>query len=94
MIDPKTIDFNQLPKKFCDGAVGAFGKDIFAFCLTSGNALESFATNPQTMKSIAEFFKGQVENYEKQHGMIDMTPSPIPSPLQSPDLGGNENRNK
>ncbi|MEK7538216.1 MAG: hypothetical protein AAB552_00050 [Patescibacteria group bacterium] len=86
MIDPKKIDFNQLPKKFCDGAVGAYGKEIFSFALTSGNSIDSFATTPQVMKSIALWAQGQVQNYEKQFGEIDMTPPEIQSPLQVADL--------
>ena len=86
MIDPKKIDFNQLPKKFCDGAVGAYNKEIFSFALTSGNSIDSFATTPQVMKSIAEWAQGQVKNYEKQFGEIDMTSPEIQSPLQVADL--------
>lgn len=87
MIDPKKINMNQLPKKFCDGAIGAFGKDLFSFALTSGNNLDSFATTPQVMKSIAIWINGQVHNYEKQFGEIDMTPPKISSPIQMADLG-------
>lgn len=86
MIDPKKIDFNQLPKKFCDGAVGAYGKEIFSFALTSGDNMDSFATTPQVMKSIALWAQGQVQNYEKQFGEIDMTPPDIQSPIQVADL--------
>ncbi len=86
MIDPKKINMNQLPKRFCDGAVGAFGKDLFSFALTSGNNLDSFATTPQIMKSIAVWINGQVQNYEKQFGEIDMTPPKISSPIQMADL--------
>lgn len=86
MIDPKKIDFNQIPKKFCDGAIGAYGKDIFTFAFTSGNNLDSFATTPQIMKSIAGWMNGQVERYEKQFGVIDMTPPQIQSPIQVADL--------
>jgi hypothetical protein len=86
MIDPKKIDFNQLPKKFCDGAIGAFGKEIFSFALTSGNSIDSFATTPQVMKSIAIWVGDQVKNYEKQFGEIDMTPPQIQSPIQIADL--------
>lgn len=86
MVDPTKINMNQLPKKFCDGAVGAFGKEIFSFALTSGNNLDSFATTPQTMKSIAVWINRQVENYEKQFGPIDMTPPSVVSPLQVSDL--------
>lgn len=86
MIDPKKVDFNQLPKKFCDGAVGAYGKEIFSFALTSGNGMDSYATTPQVMKSIALWAQSQVESYEKQFGEIDMTPQEIQSPLQVADL--------
>jgi hypothetical protein len=86
MIDPTKIDMNQLPKKFCDGAVGAYGKEIFSFSLTSGNTLDSFATTPQVMKSISVWINKQVENYEKQFGVIDMTPPSVVSPLQASDL--------
>ena len=86
MIDPTKIDFNQLPKKFCDGAVGAYGKDIFSFGLTSGNSIDSFATTPQVMKSMASWINSQVQNYEKQFGEIDMTPPMIQSPIQIADL--------
>ncbi|MFH1608943.1 MAG: hypothetical protein ABH951_02935 [Patescibacteria group bacterium] len=86
MIDAKKIDMNQLPKKFCDGAIGAYGKELFSFALTSGNNLDSFATTPQIMKSIATWINGQVQNYEKTYGEIDMTPVQIQSPLQMADL--------
>lgn len=87
MIDPTKVDINQLPKKFADGALGAFGKNFFSFAITSGNNLDSFATTPQVMKSIANWMKKQVENYEKQFGEIDMTPPKIMSPIQVSDLG-------
>ncbi|MBU0999385.1 DUF3467 domain-containing protein [Patescibacteria group bacterium] len=87
MIDPKKVDLNQIPKKFCDGAIGAYGKEIFSFALTSGNNLDSFATTPQVMKSISIWMNKQVENYEKQFGEINMTPPQIQSPIQMADLG-------
>ncbi len=86
MIDPTKIDINQLPKKFCDGALGAFSKEFFAFALTSGNNLDSFASTPQVMKSISSWMSAQVQSYEKQFGIIDMTPPQMQSPLQVADL--------
>ena len=86
MIDPKKVDMNQLPKKFIDGAIGAHGKEIFSFALTSGNNLDSFATTPQVMKSISIWIGKQVENYEKQFGVIEMAPPGVVSPLQVSDL--------
>lgn len=86
MVDPTKVNMNQIPKKFIDGAIGAHGKEIFSFALTSGNNLDSFATTPQIMKSIAIWMNKQIENYEKQFGAIDMTPPKIVSPLQISDL--------
>ena len=86
MIDPKKIDINQLPKKFCDGAIGGHGRDLFSFGLTSGNNIDMFATTPQLMKSIALWMNKQVEDYEGVHGVIDMTPLNVLSPIQVADL--------
>lgn len=86
MIDPTKINFNQIPKKFCDGAVGSYGKDIFYFAMTSGNGIDTFATTPQVMKSIAIWMNEQVKNYESKFGVIDMTPPQIQSPIQIADL--------
>ena len=96
MIDPTKINMNQLPKKLCDGAIGAYGKEAFYFALTSGNNLDSFASTPQIMKSIAIWMNKQVENYENQFGSIDMSPSPVQSPIQIADLEdpNEENNNK
>ena len=94
MIDPTKVNMNQLPKKFIDGAIGAYGKQLFSFALTSGNNLDSFATTPQVMKSIAQWVNRQVANYEKQFGTIDMTPPKVLSPIQASDLDkpGDENK--
>jgi len=86
MIDPTKVDINQLPKKFCDGALGTYGKESFAFVMTSGNNLDTYATTPQIMKSIAFWMTSQVESYEKQFGPIDMNPPQIQSPIQMADL--------
>ena len=90
MIDPTKVNMNQLPKKFIDGAISAFGKDFFGFALTSGNNLDAYATTPQKMKSIAVWMNKQIENYESQFGVIDMNPPKVVSPLQMSDLGKSE----
>lgn len=87
MIDPTKVDINQLPKKFCDGAIGGYGKEVFSFALTSGNNLDPYAATPQTMKGISLWIAAQIASYEKQFGVIDMTPPEIASPLQAADLG-------
>ncbi len=87
MIDPKKININQLPKKFADGALGAHGKESFSFAISSGNNLDTFATTPKIMKSIAIWMNKQVETYEKAYGEIDMAPPKVISPIQASDLG-------
>ncbi len=88
MIDPKKVNMNDLPKKFCDGAIGSFGKEFFAVALTSGNTLDSFALTPQNMKSISVWLSEQVNKYEDQFGKIDMTPPTIQSPVQISNIKG------
>ncbi len=92
MVDPTKVDFNQLPKKFCDGALGAYNKEAIMFCLTSGNNLDPYATTPKVAKSIAVFFNQQIENYEKQFGAIDMTTPEIVSPFKSADFKPGEEK--
>jgi hypothetical protein len=85
MVDPKLVDFNQVPKKFCDGAIGAVNKEIFFFALTSGNTIDAFATSPQIMKSIQMWMSKQVEDYEKRFGVINMDQE---SPIKVTDVKG------
>ncbi|MFA7302393.1 MAG: hypothetical protein WC030_01455 [Candidatus Paceibacterota bacterium] len=87
MIDPTNVNLDQLPKKFCDGAIGAYNKEVFTLILTSGNSLDAFATTPQILKSISLWMSAQVQNYEQQFGTIIMTPPEIQSPIQAADLG-------
>ena len=86
MIDVKKIDLNQVPKKFCDGSVGAFGKELFTFGITSGAAVDMYATTPQIMKSISIWLNKQINDYEANFGEIDMTPPDVKSPIQFSDL--------
>ena len=86
MIDPTKVNMNELPKKYIDGAIGSYGKEGFSFALTSGNTLDSFMTTPITMKNISNWIAKQIETYEKQFGVIDMTPPAVMSPLQASDL--------
>lgn len=92
MVDPTKVDFNQLPKKFCDGALGAFNKEAIMFAIASGNNLDPYATTPQVAKSMAMFFTQQIANYEKQFGTIDMTQPQIISPFQQADFKPGEEK--
>ena len=80
------ININDLPKKFCEQSFGAFGKEVFFVSLISGKNLDTYTITPRTMKSISEWIMSQVKSYEAKHGIIDMTPEPIQSPIQSNDL--------
>lgn len=92
MIDPKNVNLNQLPKKFADGAVGGFGRDIFVIAIASGNELTPFAVTPQIAKSIASWLTENVANYEKRYGLIDMSQPMIESPIQFDDLSGSSDK--
>ena len=87
MIDPQKVDFNQLPKKFADGALGAYSKGAIMFAVTSGNTLDSFATTPQVAKSIAIFFNQQIEKYAisiiEKHGMKTLDAIQLSSAIES-----------
>jgi hypothetical protein len=87
MVDPTKIQLNELPKKFCDGAIGTFNKEVFTLILTSGNSLDAYVSTPQIMKSIAATMSVQIHNYEKQFGEISVRPLEIRSPIQAADLG-------
>jgi hypothetical protein len=90
MIDPAKIDLNQLPKKFCDGAIGGFNKDTFIIVPTSGSELTPFVTTPQIAKSIATWLLNNVQEYERQFGEIDINPPQIQSPIQMADLNASD----
>ncbi len=92
MIDPQKVDLNQIPKTFADGAIGAFNKNLFTFAITSGSQLHTFATTPHIMKSIAVWMQDTITRYEKEHGVIDMTPPLIESPMQASDIKGPEGK--
>jgi len=40
------------------------------------------------MKSLSEMFATNIKEYEKKHGIIDMSNQAIPSPIQMDSLGG------
>lgn len=86
MIDPKQIDIMTIPKAFCDGAFGNFGKDFVVFCVTSGDKIDAFATTPAVAKSISVWLSKLIAQYEEHHGTIDMKPTKIISPIQFSDL--------
>jgi hypothetical protein len=92
MVDPTKVDFNMLPKKFCDGALGNFSKGAIMFSMASGNNLDSYATTPQVAKSIAMFFTEQIAKYEKQFGEIDMSTPEITSPFNAADFKPGEEK--
>ena len=87
MVDIKKVNFNDLQKVLCDGAICAYYKDLFYIGLTSGSTIHTFACTPQMFKSISVFMEKNVKNYEKGYGEIDMKIAPVISPLQMDDLG-------
>lgn len=81
------MDFNQVPKQFCDDVTVGFRDDTFAVVLRSGNTGHAFAFSPEHTKRLAQYLTYQVEQYEKKYQEIDAVWSPnIQSPIQPDDL--------
>lgn len=96
MIKPKDgEDFltliNAAPKRFADGMFGGFNKSTFFFAVTSGEDYTGFATTVEQMKVFYNWLKDNVERYEKEHGVIELT-GPVISPFQivPPPPGGDK----
>lgn len=86
MIDVQNVNLNNVPKKFLDGAIGAYGKNIFMVSFTLGNMADSYATIPPVMKDVARFLSKLVEEYEKAYGPIDMAIPEVISPFKFDDF--------
>lgn len=87
MLDYSKINIESLPKVFADGAFGALNKEFFYFAFTSGNKVETFATNPSTYKSITEWMVKSLKMYEEKYGEIKQEERQIISPFTLGDLG-------
>lgn len=83
------MDFNKIPKQFCENVVAGHSQESFVMLMNVGETAHAYALTPAHMKRLAQSLSHQVEEYEKKFGAIDAKWSPgIESPLQSKDIKG------
>jgi hypothetical protein len=81
------MDFNKIPKQFCENVVAGHSAENFVLVMSVGETVQAYALTPPHMKRVAQSLAHQVAEYEKQFGSIDATWSPgIESPIQSKDI--------
>ena len=83
------MDFNKIPKQFCENVVVGHSQENFVMLMSVGEAVSAYALTPQHMKRLTQSLAHQVEEYEKSFGTINAKWSPgIESPIQSKDIKG------
>lgn len=83
------MDFNKIPKQFCENVFAGHTEENFVMVLSVGEAAHAYALTPAHMKRLVQSLSHQVEEYEKKFGPIQAKWSPgIESPLQSKDING------
>jgi hypothetical protein len=83
------MDFNKIPKQFCENVVAGHSEENFVLLMNVGENATAYALTPQHMKRLVQSLSHQVEEYEKKFGPINAKWSPgIESPLQSKDIKG------
>lgn len=84
-----SMDFNKIPKQFCEGVVAGHSEENFVIIMSVGENAHAYAITPQHMKRLVQSLSHQVEEYEKKFGVINAAWSPgIESPIQSKDIKG------
>ncbi|MHB8710288.1 MAG: DUF3467 domain-containing protein [Minisyncoccota bacterium] len=83
------MDFNKIPKQFCENVVAGHSEENFVMIMTVGETANAYALTPPHMKRLLQSLTHQVEEYEKKFGPIQAKWSPgIESPIQSKDIKG------
>jgi hypothetical protein len=83
------MDFNKIPKQFCDNVVAGHTGENFILMMSVGEAANAYALTPPHMKRLVQSLTHQVSEYEKKFGEINAKWSPgIESPIQPKDIRG------
>ena len=83
------MDFNKIPKQFCENVVAGHSEENFVMIMSVGETAQAYALTPPHMKRLMQSLTHQVEEYEKKFGPINAKWSPdIKSPIQSKDIKG------
>lgn len=83
------MDFNTIPKQFCENVVAGHSEENFVMVMSVGNTANAYALTPPHMKRLVQSLTHQLDEYEKKFGAIEAKWSPgIESPLQTKDITG------
>lgn len=88
------MDFNKVPKQFCENITVAFSQEFFVMGMLTGESGIMYALTPQHMKRLSQYLAHQIADYEKQFAAINAEWVPgIQSPIQTKDImkGGGPN---
>lgn len=89
------MDFNKIPKQFCENINIGVSSEFFALALQSGQNLSAFALTPEHAKRLAQSLAYHVSEFEKQFGDIKTDWAPgVQSPIQMIDLKKPDDTNK
>ncbi len=81
------MDFNKIPKQFCENVVAGHSEESFVMIMSVGETAQAYALTPSHMKRLVQSIGHQVNEYEKKFGPIQAVWSPdIESPIQSKDI--------
>lgn len=81
------MDFNKIPKQFCENVVAGHSEENFVMIMSVGETANAYALTPPHMKRLVQSLTHQVEEYEKKFGPVLAKWSPgIESPIQSKDI--------
>jgi len=81
------MDFNKIPKQFCENVVAGHQQEFFVLIMGVGEAAHAYALTPQHMKRLTQSLTHQIEEYERDFGAINAKWSPgIESPIQPKDI--------
>lgn len=83
------MDFNKIPKQFCENISIGYSPENFVIGLIAGEGMTAYALTPAHAKRLAQYIAHQVEEFESKFGTINAKWSPgIESPLQPKDIKG------
>ena len=73
-------------KSLVDSTRLYYAKEFFALRMNVGPQSYTYALTPYLAKVLSQVFAAQVDNYEKEVGVIQTTVGPVLSPVQQGDL--------
>ena len=83
------MDFNKIPKQFCDNMLTGHSKESFVLVMIAGETAQAYAFSPAHAKRVMQSLEHHVGEYERTFGEIDAKWTPgIESPIQTKDIRG------